>query len=77
VPRPNLPKPKVTGPRGRRPLLVAAAVLIAAATTGAVLAARGGGVADPAELRSVSHRVSQAGANVVAVSWARQPDGQG
>jgi DNA-directed RNA polymerase specialized sigma24 family protein len=68
LPRPRVPRPKVTRPRGRRPLLVAAAVL---------LAARGGGVEDPAELRSVSHRVGQAGANVVAVSWTRQPDGQG
>jgi DNA-directed RNA polymerase specialized sigma24 family protein len=77
VPRPRIPRPRMTRPRGRRPLLVAAAVLLAAVTTGAVLAARGGGVEDPAELRSVSHRVGQAGANVVAVSWARQPDGQG
>ena len=77
VPKPNVPRPRVTRPRGRRPLLVAAAVLLAAVITGAVLAARGGGVDDPAELRSVSHRVGQAGANVVAVSWASQPDGQG
>lgn len=80
MPSPNVPRPKlprVPRPRGRRPLLVLAAVLLAAVTTGAVLAARGGGVDDPAELRSVSHRVGQAGPNVVAVSWARQPDGQG
>jgi hypothetical protein len=56
---------------------VAAAVLLAAVTTGAVLAAQGGGVDDPAELTSLSHRIGQAGANVVAVSWSRQPEGQG
>lgn len=64
-------------PTGRRPLLVAGAVVLAAATTGAVLAARGGGVDDPAELSSLSHRIGQAGANVVAVSWSPQPDGEG
>jgi len=64
-------------PSGRRPLLVAAALLLAAVTTGAVVAARGGAVDDPAELRSLSHRIGQEGANVVAVSWARQPDGEG
>jgi DNA-directed RNA polymerase specialized sigma24 family protein len=71
--RPTRPRP----PIGRKPLLVAGAVLLAAATTGAVLAARGGGVDDPAELSSLSHRVGEAGANVVAVSWSPQPDGQG
>jgi DNA-directed RNA polymerase specialized sigma24 family protein len=64
-------------PSARRPVLAIAAVLLAAATTGAVVAARGGGVDDPAELGSVTHRLGQAGANVVAVSWSSQPDGQG
>ena len=77
VPRPHVPRPRVPRPRGRRPLLVVAAALLAAVTTGAVLAARGGGVDDPAELSSLSHRIGQAGANVVAVSWSPQPDGEG
>lgn len=74
---PSLRRPNLRRPTGRRPLLVAAVVLLAAATTGAVLAARGGGVDDPAELTSLSHRLGEAGPNVVAVSWGRQPDGQG
>ncbi|MGH3059088.1 MAG: RNA polymerase sigma factor [Gaiellaceae bacterium] len=73
-PGPRIPHGR---PSGRRPLLVVAAVLLAAVTTGAVLAARGGGVDDPAELSSLSHRIGQAGANVVAVSWSPQPDGEG
>ncbi len=65
-------------PGTRRPMLaIGGAALLAAVTTGAVLAARGGGVEDPAELGSVSHRIGQPGANVVAVSWSPQPDGQG
>ncbi|MGH3022495.1 MAG: hypothetical protein ACRDNI_02460 [Gaiellaceae bacterium] len=50
-------------------IAIAAAVVVAA-TTGAVLGARGGGVDDPAELTSSSHRIGQEGANVVAVSWS-------
>lgn len=74
-PGPRIPHGR---PSERRPVLVAAAaVLLAAVTTGAVLAARGGGVDDPAELTSLSHRIGQAGANVVSISWSRQPDGQG
>ena len=90
--RPNVRKPNVRKPsfrrlnvrrpnlrrlKGRSPLLVAVVVLLAAATTGAVLAAQGGGVNDPAEPTSSSHRLGRPGPNVVAVSWARQPDGRG
>jgi DNA-directed RNA polymerase specialized sigma24 family protein len=74
---PKVRRPKLRRPKGRAPLLVAGALLLAAVTTGAVLAARGGGVDDPSDLRSLSHRVGQAGANVVEVSWEPQPDGQG
>jgi DNA-directed RNA polymerase specialized sigma24 family protein len=73
-PGPRIPHGR---PSGRRPLLVVAGIVLAAATTGAVLAARGGGVDDPAGLTSPSHRIGQAGGNVVAVSWSRQPDGDG
>ena len=73
-PGPRIPHGR---PSGRRPVLVVAGVLIAAVTTGAVLAARGGGVDDPAGLTSASHRIGQEGPNVVAVSWSRQPDGEG
>jgi DNA-directed RNA polymerase specialized sigma24 family protein len=73
-PAPRLPRGWV---RGRRPLLVAAAVLFAAVTAGAVFAVQGGGVGDPAGLGSLSHRIGEEGPNVVAVSWARQPDGEG
>lgn len=79
-PPPEPPKARVPVWRttARRPLLVAGVtVLAAAATTGAVLAARGGGVDDPAGLRSVSHQVGQPGPNVIAVSWSRQPGAQG
>lgn len=73
-PAPRLPHGSVSG---RRPLLVAAAALLAAVPAGAVLAVQGGGVDDPAELGSLSHRIGEEGPNVVAVSWLRQPDGEG
>ena len=71
-PAPRLPRGWASG---RRPLVAAA--LLASVTAGAVLAVQGGGVDDPAELGSFSHRIGERGPNVVAVSWARQPDGEG
>ena len=73
-PAPRVPREWTSG---RRPLLAAGAALVAAVTAGAVLAAHGGGVDDPSEFRSLSHRLGQQGTNVVAVSWSRPADGEG
>ena len=74
-PAPRRPTPRRPVPR--RPVLAAGAAVLVVVTTGAVLAARGGGVDDPADLASRSHRIGVAGENVVAVAWSRQPDARG